>query len=57
MDFLKETHTPSSFGIVQNMDWTGLDNWTGPLDWTGLISFSVTVFTNFYYIYLRESSH
>ena len=22
------------FGIVQNMDWTGLDNWTGQLDWT-----------------------
>ena len=21
-------------GIVQNMDWTGLDNWTGQLDWT-----------------------
>ena len=29
-------------GIVQNMDWTGLDwtvglDWTGQLDWTGLI--------------------
>ena len=22
------------FGIVQNMDWTGLDSWTGQLDWT-----------------------
>ena len=21
-------------GIVQNMDWTGLDSWTGQLDWT-----------------------
>ena len=21
-------------GIVQNMDWTGLDSWTGLLDWT-----------------------
>ena len=24
----------SQNGIVQNMDWTGLDNWTGQLDWT-----------------------
>ena len=24
----------NSDGIVQNMDWTGLDNWTGQLDWT-----------------------
>ena len=23
-----------SVGIVQNMDWTGLDSWTGQLDWT-----------------------
>ena len=22
------------YGIVQNMDWTGLDSWTGQLDWT-----------------------
>jgi hypothetical protein len=24
-------------GIVQNMDWTGLDSWTGLDRWTGLI--------------------
>ena len=24
----------SNSGIVQNMDWTGLDSWTGQLDWT-----------------------
>ena len=23
-----------AWGIVQNMDWTGLDSWTGQLDWT-----------------------
>ena len=29
-------------GIVQNMDWTGLDSWTGQLDWTvGLGFFSI----------------
>ena len=36
-------------GIVQNMDWTGLDNWTG-LDWTvGLdwTDFFCNVFWNF----------
>ena len=27
------TQTPKR-GIVQNMDWTGLDSWTGQLDWT-----------------------
>ena len=25
---------PALTGIVQNMDWTGLDSWTGQLDWT-----------------------
>ena len=26
--------SPVHVGIVQNMDWTGLDSWTGQLDWT-----------------------
>ena len=27
-------HAVIVHGIVQNMDWTGLDSWTGQLDWT-----------------------
>ncbi len=33
------------FGIVQNMDWTGLDNWT---DWTGLDRWTGLDWTDFF---------